>query len=84
MKIFQNLLRIKSSISKQAMQKHVKENAQWQRMLGQFENKPDPLISIEQRHKNQRSQQRRPSPFVGRSAQPALTKNATNESMDNS
>lgn len=51
LKIFQNLLRIKSSISKQNMSKHVRDNSAFRQMLQHYDQKVDPLITIEQRHK---------------------------------
>ena len=53
LKIFQNLLRIKSSLSKQNMTKHVRDNNNLRNMLAQYDQKPDPLVSIDQKHKYQ-------------------------------
>jgi hypothetical protein len=47
LKIFQNLLRVKSSLSKQKFTKEAKEVQGIKHMLQQYDNKKDPLISIE-------------------------------------
>lgn len=49
LKIFQNLLRIKSSLSKQKFTKQAIENNSIRKMLQQNGNKVDPLIQIEQK-----------------------------------
>ena len=89
LKIFQNLLRIKSSISKQTMQKHVKDNNGFRQMLQHYDQKIDPLISIEQRQRVKMQQRRQQSPFVGTGSGPigksnvsgTITRTATHDSI---
>lgn len=89
LKIFQNLLRIKSSISKTSMVKHQKDNTNFRQMLAHYDQKVDPLITIEQRHKFKIQQKRQQSPFVGKinasssGIATGITRAGTIESMAN-
>jgi hypothetical protein len=49
LKIFQNLLRIKSNLSKVNMDKQDRKNSNLRQMLAHYDNRLDPLISIEQK-----------------------------------
>ena len=51
LKIFQNLLRIRSQMSKQKLGSHAKENNNLKQLLAHYDNRLDPLISIEQKMK---------------------------------
>jgi hypothetical protein len=64
LKIFQNLLRIKSSLSKSKMDQQDRKNSSLRQMLAHYDNRLDPLISIEQRMKQSKDRRRHPSPFT--------------------
>jgi hypothetical protein len=66
LKIFQNLLRIKSSLSKQKIEKHADKNANLKNMLSQYDKRLDPMVSLHKMKSSQGGGRRYQSPFMMR------------------